>query len=59
MSSELQLDLRLQIGPVLFIDIVGYSKLLINAQSERLHQLNGVFLSTDFLHPRSPPISPF
>ena len=42
MSSELQPDLRLQIGHVPFIDIVGYSKLLINAQSELLHELNEV-----------------
>ena len=37
---------RLQIGHVLFIDIVGYSKLLVNQQSEILHELNGVVSGT-------------
>jgi len=46
MSSKLQPDLRLQIGHVLFIDIVGYSKLLINAQTELLHELNEVVRGT-------------
>jgi len=46
MSAELQPDLRLQIGHVLFIDIVAYSKLLINAQSELLHELNEVVRGT-------------
>jgi hypothetical protein len=34
-------NLRLEIGHVLFIDIVGYSKLLIEEQKERLNQLPG------------------
>jgi hypothetical protein len=33
---------RLEIDHVLFIDIVGYSKLLINQQSEQLRELNGL-----------------
>src|SRR2546423_1839588 len=32
-------DLRLEIGHVLFIDIVGYSKLLIEDQKKCLHEL--------------------
>src|SRR3954462_1594546 len=32
--------LALEIGHVLFVDIVGYSKLLINEQSELLEHLN-------------------
>ena len=32
-------DLKIEIGHVLCIDAVGYSKLLINAQSELLRQL--------------------
>lgn len=32
-------DLRAEIGHVLFLDLVGYSKLLINEQSELLEQL--------------------
>jgi TolB-like protein/Flp pilus assembly protein TadD len=39
-------SLRLEIGHVLFIDIVGYSKLLIEEQKERLHQLTAVVLAT-------------
>ena len=39
-------NLRLQIGHVLFIDIVGYSKLLIEEQKERLNQLTEIVLAT-------------
>ncbi len=38
---------RLQIGHVLFIDIVGYSKLLGNQQSELLRELNEVVSGTN------------
>ena len=37
-------NLRLEIGHVLFIDIVGYSKLLIEEQKERLNQLTEIVL---------------
>jgi TolB-like protein len=47
MSSELNAELELEIGHVLFIDIVGYSKLLINEQHESLHELNQVVRNTD------------
>ena len=36
MSAESLSDVKFEIGHVLFIDIVGYSKLLINEQSEHL-----------------------
>ena len=39
-------NLRFQIGHVLFIDIVGYSKLLIEEQKERLNQLTEIVLAT-------------
>src|SRR3954453_4553243 len=39
-------NLRLEIGHVLFIDIVGYSKLLNEEQKERLHQLTEIVLAT-------------
>src|SRR3954453_23087745 len=39
-------NLRLEIGHVLFIDIVGYSKLLNEEQSERLNQLTAIVLAT-------------
>ncbi|MDQ6861919.1 MAG: FlgO family outer membrane protein [Verrucomicrobiota bacterium] len=46
MSEEEHPKLRLEIGHVLFIDIVGYSKLLIEEQTRSLHQLNGIVRET-------------
>ena len=46
MASESENNLRLEIGHVLFIDIVGYSKLLIEEQKERLRQLTDIVLAT-------------
>jgi TolB-like protein len=39
-------DTRLEIGHVLFIDIVGYSKLLVKQQSELLSDLNEIISGT-------------
>src|SRR3984893_5696235 len=47
MSTELEPDLQLEIAHVLFVDIVGYSKLLINEQRWSLGELNQVFRNTD------------
>ncbi len=47
MSTDAQPDLQLEIAHVLFIDIVGYSKLLINEQREALHDLNDVVRGTE------------
>src|SRR5438067_4025743 len=46
MTPEPDNQLRLEIGHVLFIDIVGYSKLLIEEQKERLNQLTEIVLAT-------------
>ena len=46
MASESESNLRLEIGHVLFIDLVGYSKLLIDEQKERLRELTDVVLAT-------------
>jgi Adenylate and Guanylate cyclase catalytic domain len=46
MVPESENNLRLEIGHVLFIDLVGYSKLLIEEQKERLRQLTVVVLGT-------------
>ncbi|HEY4282826.1 MAG TPA: adenylate/guanylate cyclase domain-containing protein, partial [Chthoniobacterales bacterium] len=46
MATESDNNLRLEIGHVLFIDVVGYSKLLIEEQKERLRQLTDVVLGT-------------
>ena len=46
MPPESEENIHLEIGHVLFIDIVGYSRLLIEEQKERLHQLTAVVLGT-------------
>ena len=50
MASESENDLRLEIGHVLFIDLVGYSKLLIDEQKERLRGLTDIVLATRQVH---------
>src|SRR5689334_19316509 len=40
-------DLKFEIGHVLFIDIVGYSKLLINEQSDQMQTLREVVRGTE------------
>ena len=47
MSTEGTSNLQLEIGHVLFIDIVGYSKLLIDDQRESQHQLNQIVRKTE------------
>jgi len=46
MAPESEKNLRLEIGHVLFIDLVGYSKLLIEEQKQRLRQLTDIVLAT-------------
>ena len=46
MSAELKPDLQLEIAYLLLIDVVGYSKLLVNEQIELLHELNQLVRST-------------
>jgi TolB-like protein/class 3 adenylate cyclase/Tfp pilus assembly protein PilF len=50
MSTELEPDLQLEIAHVLFVDMVGYSKLLINEQRGSLSELNQVVRDTDAFH---------
>jgi len=45
--AESSSDLKFEIGHVLFIDIVGYSKLLINQQSEQLETLKAIVRGTE------------
>ncbi|MGI9114097.1 MAG: hypothetical protein ACR2FX_03510 [Chthoniobacterales bacterium] len=47
MPDELKTKLRLKIAHVLFIDIVGYLKLLIDEQSQALHELNQIVRNTE------------
>ena len=46
MSAELKPDLQLEIAHLLLIDVVGYSKLLVNEQIELLHELNRLVRTT-------------
>jgi len=46
MSAESKAALEFEIGHVLFIDIVGYSKLLIDDQHESLEKLNQIVRNT-------------
>ena len=47
MSAEQSADVKFEIGHVLFIDIVGYSKLLINEQSEQIQTLREIVRGTE------------
>src|SRR5215472_9306397 len=47
MPTDSKSDLQFQIGHVLFIDIVGYSKLLISEQSERMQKLREIVRGTE------------
>ena len=47
MSAEVKKEIQLEIGHVLFIDIVGYSKLSINDQHAAVEQLNKVVRATE------------
>src|SRR5450631_459019 len=47
MSAEVKKQIRLEIAHVLFIDIVGYSKLLINQQRTLLDTLNTIVRASD------------
>jgi len=47
MSSEHSSDVKFEIGHVLFIDIVGYSKLLITEQSAQLQTLKEIVRGTE------------
>src|SRR3954464_9249216 len=50
MSEEENAKLKFEIGHVLFIDIVGYSKLLINEQSEQIQKLREIVRGTEQFH---------
>src|SRR5438105_9145253 len=47
MPSEPLPDVKFEIGHVLFIDIVGYSKLLIHEQSEQIQTLRKIVRGTE------------
>src|SRR5437867_7673782 len=47
MPPESASEVKFEIGHVLFIDIVGYSKLLINEQSEQIQKLKQILRGTE------------
>src|SRR6478672_286855 len=47
MSAEFQKEIELEIAHVLLIDVVGYTKLLVNEQIELLQELNQIVRSTE------------
>ena len=42
MPAEVKKEIQLEIAHVLFLDIVGYSKLSVNEQHARVDELNGI-----------------
>src|ERR1700745_2356338 len=50
MADEQKTKLRLEIAHVLFIDLVGYSKLLIDEQTDALQKLNEIVRHTETAH---------
>src|SRR5213082_4324795 len=47
MSAEVKKEIELEIAHVLLIDVVGYSKLLVNEQIEFLQELNRIVRNTE------------
>src|SRR6266536_3508489 len=47
MSAEVKKEIELEIAHVLLIDVVGYSRLLVNEQIELLQELNRIVRSTE------------
>src|SRR5262245_47300622 len=47
MAAEVKKEIELEIAHVLLIDVVGYSKLLVNEQIELLQELNRIVRSTE------------
>ncbi len=47
MPTDHSSDVKFEIGHVLFIDVVGYSKLLINEQSEQIQKLKEIVRGTE------------
>src|SRR4029077_1377886 len=47
MTAEVKTEIQLEIGHVLFIDIVGYTKLVIEQQTKYLEQLREIVRATE------------
>ena len=50
MSAEIKKEIQLEIAHILLIDVVGYSKLLVNEQIELLQELNQIVRSAECFH---------
>ena len=50
MPAEVKKEIQLEIAHVLFIDVVGYSKLVINEQRALLDTLNQIVRGADEFH---------
>src|ERR1700756_2454014 len=50
MAADAKKEIQLEIGHVLFIDIVGYTRLLIHEQLEHLEKLREIVRATDTFH---------
>src|SRR5436189_1579837 len=47
MATEIKKEIELEIAHVLFLDIVGYSRLSVNKQHGRVDELNGIVRSSE------------
>src|SRR5437773_8324444 len=47
MSAEVKKEIELEIAHLLLIDVVGYSKLLVNEEIELLQELNQIVRDTE------------
>src|SRR6476660_10546278 len=47
MPAEVKKEIELEIAHVLFLDIVGYSKLSVNEQHGRVDELNGIVRASE------------
>jgi TolB-like protein/Tfp pilus assembly protein PilF len=50
MTADLESDAQLEIGHVLFMDIVGFSKLMVDEQTDCSHRLNQIVRNTEQFH---------
>jgi len=47
MATDIKKEIELEIAHVLFLDIVGYSKLSVNEQHGRVDELNGIVRASE------------
>jgi hypothetical protein len=57
MSSVQEPHLHLEVGHILFLDIVGYSKLLADEQKELVQELNQIVRETEQFRAAEAPVA--